>query len=320
MFYTVTLNPTLDKTLAVPALVPGQIHRTETLRYDLGGKGINVARALRVLNIAAVCFGFIAGHNGSILRKSLEAQGYAHEFVEIQGETRQNITLLDRSKKEYTKLNEAGPVVTQHDLDALTRRVTQNLYAGDLWAFCGSLPPGAPPGTYARLIELVQNGGAHAFLDTSGAPLRAGFTVRPFALKVNTEEAGELLGRSLSSEAQVVDAVRELRRAGIPLVVITRGARGIVLGMSDDCVCAVPPPIETRSAVGAGDAAMAGLMWAFADRCNAAEMARRSTACGTAAATQEGTGVGHLALIELLMPQILVSVALGATVPGKQHT
>ena len=310
MFYTVTLNPTLDKTLAVPELVPGRINRTETLRYDLGGKGINVARALRVLNIAAVCFGFIAGHNGSILRESLQGEGYPYEFVEIQGETRQNITLLDRSKKEYTKLNEAGPAVTQIDLDALAMRIAQYIHAGDLWAFCGSLPPGAPPSTYARLIELVQNGGARAFLDTSGAPLRAGSTVRPFALKVNTEEAGELLGRTLSSEAQVVDAVRELQRVGIPLVVITRGGRGIVLGTSDACVCAVPPPVETRSAVGAGDAAMAGLMWAFMERCDAPEMARRITACGTAAATEEGTGVGDLALIELLMPQILVTVAL----------
>lgn len=319
MFYTVTLNPTLDKTLAVPALVPGEIHRAETLRYDVGGKGINVARALRVLNIPAVCFGFLAGHTGSVLRESLQAQGYPCEFVEIPGETRQNITLLDRSKKEYTKLNEAGPPVTENDLHALATRIAQYIKAGDLWAFCGSLPPGAPPSTYARLIELVQQGGARAFLDTSGAPLSEGFAVRPFALKVNAEEAGGLLGRTLSSEAQVVDAVRELRREGIPWVVITRGARGVVLGTGDACVCAEPPPIETRSAVGAGDAAMAGLMWTFMEQCNAPEMARRITACGTAAATQEGTAVGDLALIQLLIPQIRVSVVRQETVPRKQR-
>ena len=165
MLYTVTLNPTLDKTLAVPALIPGTIHRAETIRYDLGGKGINVSRALRALDIPSVCFGIIAGHNGHILREGLHTQGYTTEFIETLGETRQNITLLDRAKNEYTKLNEAGPAVTTPDLEALATRIAHNVHAGDACALCGSLPPGAPSNTYARLIEQIQNKNARAFPD-----------------------------------------------------------------------------------------------------------------------------------------------------------
>lgn len=305
--YTVTLNPTLDKTLAVPALLPGTIHRVETLRYDLGGKGINVSRALRALDIASICVGIIAGHNGRILRDGLLAEGYIVEFVEMDGETRQNITLLDRAKSEYTKFNEAGPPVTQRDLDALFARVTQLVRANDLWALCGSLPPGAPADTYARLIQLIQNKNARAFLDTSGAPLSPGFFARPFALKINADEAGELLGRAPETDADIAQAVRELNRAGIACAVITRGAHGIALGMGDAYVQAIPPQVETRSAVGAGDAAMAGLMWAVSEKCDVPEIARRITACGTAAAMQEGSGVGERALIQALMPRVKIA-------------
>lgn len=304
MIYTVTLNPALDKMLAVPALIPGTIHRAETLRYDLGGKGINVSRALRALDIPSTCFGFIAGHTGRILQADLQAQGYATRFIEIEGETRQNLTLLDRSKNEYTKINDAGPVITPENFDALAVHVAHTARAGDVWAFCGNTPPGAPAATYARLITLVQDAGARAFLDTSGAALQAGFRARPFALKINADEAGELLGRALSSDEQILDAVRDLLRAGITCAVITRGAQGIVLGMRGACVISIPPPVIVRSAVGAGDAAMAGLLWAILEHCDPGETARRVTACGTAAAMQEGSGVGDLSLIQSIIPRV----------------
>ena len=309
MLYTVTPNPTLDKTLGVSALMPGTIHRAETLRVDFGGKGINVSRALRALDISSVCLGFVAGHNGRILSEGLQARDYACKFIEIAGETRQNITLFDRSKNEYTKLNEAGPVVTEREFDAFTALIAQTARAGDLWAFCGSLPPGAPASAYAHWIDIVQRAGARAFLDTSGAPLQEGFGARPFAFKVNAEEAGKVLGRELSSDAQVVEAVRELNHAGIAVAVVTRGAQGIVLGMENTCMLAALPPIETRSAVGAGDAAMAGLLWAVQDNCEVQETARRITACGAAAAMQEGSGVGDRALVESLITRVLLAVA-----------
>ena len=109
MIVTVTLNPTLDKTLSVPVLRPGEVHRARFLRQDIGGKGINVSRALAALGVASIPIGFLGGATGRAMRDGLTAAGYDARFVDVPGETRQNLTLLDESTGVYTKINEPGP-------------------------------------------------------------------------------------------------------------------------------------------------------------------------------------------------------------------
>lgn len=307
MIVTVTLNPTLDRTLAVAQLVPGTVHRAELLRQDLGGKGINVSRALRALGIPSRIVGLFGGATGEVFRLGLAAEGFEEvRFLRVRGDTRQNITLFDRARNEYTKFNEAGPSLDAAAMAACEDEIEQTALPGDVWAFCGSLPPGAPDDWYARLIAKVQARGARAVLDTSGTALRAGVAACPFALKINVEEAGELLGRALNDEAALRTAVLELRALGIEIVALTRGAQGAVLGVNEALVFAVPPPILARSPVGAGDAATAGLLWSVSEGCDAGEMARRMVACGTATAMQEGTAVGERVLIQTLMPQVRI--------------
>jgi 1-phosphofructokinase len=161
---------------------------------------------------------------------------------------------------------------------------------------------------YARLITRVQEKKALAFLDTSHAPLRDGMRAGPFALKVNIEEAGELLGRHLESEQAVLEAARELQAKGTRLVALTRGAQGLVLAMEVGMVIAVPPPVTAISAVGAGDATLAGLLWAVTDQSDPVMTARRAVACGTAAAMQAGTGMGDWTLIQGLLARIKISL------------
>lgn len=307
MIVTVTLNPSLDRALSVPELHPGALHRARLLRVDLGGKGINVSRALQALGLPSRIVGFAGGQTGSKLRDGLLAQGFAVSFIEVAGEIRQNITLLDESNDQYTKINEQGPAIEPSHLAALEEQVEHTVQPGDLWAFCGSLPPGAPPDLYARLITRVQAKRALAFLDTSQAPLREGMRAGPFALKVNREEAGELLGRQLQDDQSLLEAARQLQTGATRLVALTRGAQGLVLVMPGGAVIAVPPAVVARSPVGAGDAALAGLLWAVTDRCVPLTTARRAVACGTAAALQPGTGLGDRALIQSLLAEIKIS-------------
>ena len=168
MIVTVTLNPTLDKTLSVPALRPGEVHRARFLRQDIGGKGINVSRALRCPGRGEHPDRLPGRRHGSgDARRACTAQGYDARFVEVPGETRQNLTLLDETTGVYTKINEPGPTIGPEHLAALHALVAELAAPGDLWALCGSLPPGAPAGLYADLITAVQARGAAAILDTS---------------------------------------------------------------------------------------------------------------------------------------------------------
>jgi 1-phosphofructokinase len=303
---TVTLNPTLDRTLSVPRLQPGEVHRAQVVREDLGGKGINVSRALRALGIRSKIVGFMGGMTGQAMTDGLAAAGFDVHFVEVEGETRRNITLLDEARDQYTKINEPGPMIKPNHVRAMLALVEHMACPGDLWAFCGSLPPGAPQELYATLIRKVQDCGSRAFLDSSGPPFREGLTAHPYAIKPNLEEAAEALQLPLNGDETHCTAARRLQAQGVALVALTRGAQGLVLAMEGQVVIAVPPPVAARSPIGAGDAALAGLLWATCAGCDAVETARRAVACGTATAMQEGTGVGDRALIEQLLQQVRV--------------
>jgi 1-phosphofructokinase family hexose kinase len=306
MIITVTLNPTLDKTLSVPELQPGTVHRAQIVREDLGGKGINVSRALRALGIPSSMTGFMGGGTGQIMTSGLQAAGFDVYFVEVEGETRRNITLLDQANGLYTKINEPGPSVATRHLAALRSQIDQLARPGDLWAFCGSLPPGAPSDLYARLIQQVQKRGGRALLDSSGLAFREGVAAHPFAIKPNSEEASELLGSPLCSDEEHCTAARRLQADGVPAVALTRGAQGLVLAMEGQILKATPPAVPARSPVGAGDAALAGLLWAISDECDPLETACRVAACGTATAMQEGTGVGDRTLVRQLLDQVQI--------------
>jgi 1-phosphofructokinase len=314
MIFTVTPNPTLDKTIAVSHLVLGEVNRARLLRVDLGGKGINVSRALRSLGLESRLTGFLSGGTGETMRRGLIAAGYDADFLEISGETRQNITLLDEATGVYTKINEPGPAVGPQDSEALIARVRAKARAGDIWVFSGSLPPGASEDLYARLIDIVQSAGGRAFLDSSGEALRQGCRARPYGLKPNVAEAEEVLGRRLPGESEQVEGIRQLLASGIALVALSRGAQGVLLGASrletaptgGTIVRAVPPVVEVRSNIGAGDSVVAALVWSTERGLGPEEMARWAVAAGTATAMQEGTAVGSWEQISALAPHISV--------------
>jgi 1-phosphofructokinase family hexose kinase len=304
MIYTVTLNPTLDKTLSVPQLRPGEFHRARILAAELAGKGINVSRVLKSLGIPSRTLGFVGGRTGDAFRVGLAAEGFDIHFVDVGGETRSNITLLDESTGVYTKINEPGPTINAGHIAALQAQVEQWAQAGDYWVFSGSLPPGAPTDLYGQLVSHVQAHGAHAFLDTSEAALRASLSVRPYGLKPNSDEASQALGRPVVTDKDHCEAARSLRQMGVQVVLLTRGGDGLVLAMGDDVLLAFPPPVQVRSPVAAGDSAMAGLLWALLEGCDAAEVARRAVACGTGTAMQEGSAIGDRALVEDLRQKV----------------
>jgi 1-phosphofructokinase len=316
MIITVTVNPSLDKTLSVPQLRPGDIHRARILRQELGGKGINVARALAALGIPGKVLACVGGITGQAFKTGLAAEGFDVDLIDLDGETRQTMLIFDEQSGQYTKINEIGPTLGPEPVAALLTRTAQLARLGDFFVFSGSLPPGAPEDFYAALIQAVQQQGAHAILDSSGAALRAGVLARPYGIKVNSEEAAELLQYKLDSHEAHCHAVQRLiQDYGAEVAAITRGAQGIVLALKSmspahgRAVAAIPPAVPIRSTVAAGDSALAGMLWGLLETGDAVEIARRAAACGTATAMQEGSGVGGRALVEELMAGVIIRIS-----------
>lgn len=308
MIYTVTANPTLDKTLAVSQLRPGEFHRARILRQDLSGKGINVSLALKELGIPSKTLGFVGGRVGQAFQDGLSAAGLDLAFIVVDEETRQNLTLLDESNGVHTKINEPGPTVNPAQVDALYRQVETFTQPGDIWVLSGSLPPGAPTDFYAQVIQRAQEHGAKAFLDSSGEPLRAGVQARPFGIKPNSEEAAEFFEEPIETDGDHVRAVKKfLELNGVELAAITRGKDGLVLGLKSEggrVIIAKPSQVNAPTPIAAGDSTMVGILWGWLNGCDAVELARRGVAFGTATAMQPGSSIGSRVLVESLMPQV----------------
>lgn len=307
MIYTVTLNPTIDRTMHFPALAVGKLNRATSSRTDLSGKGVNVSVALRRFQVETVLMGFIAGVYGRVLLEGLRSDGYTCDFVEVQGETRSNITVIDEATGVTTKLNEPGPTITEADLRALEERLTGRIQQGDLCVLSGSLPPGTPVDTYARLVTAVQNKGGWAALDTSGPTLAAGCHARPAFVKPNDEEASSLIETPLNTPAALVKGLEAILALGPRRVLLSLGKRGAAVASGEFVWLATPPPIAEVSAVGAGDALMAGGLWAWQQNLPIEEILRWATASGTATAMEDGTAIPPLERIQKVYEQVHVT-------------
>lgn len=258
---TLTPNPSLDRTVAIPRLRRGAVLRATSSRVDPGGKGVNVARALLRNRRAAIAVLPSGGAEGAQLAALLADEGVRAVCVPIAGTVRANVTVAEPDGT-VTKLNEPGPLLTTEEVEQLlAQTVATARRAGRGWVVgCGSLAPGMLPDLYARLVRLGHEQGLRVAVDTSGAPLAAALDARPDLLKPNAEELAELVGRALPSLGAVIDAARELLQRGVGAVLVSLGPEGALLVAGDRSVHAQPPPIRVASTVGAGDCALAGFL------------------------------------------------------------
>jgi len=306
MIYTLTLNPALDRELTVPDIRFDDVLRATALRIDYGGKGFNVSRALHKLGRKTVALGFVGGGTGDKISFGLADLGIATDFIEVSGETRTNVSIVSEHESHYIKVNEAGPIITQEEQEALLSKVENLAKPGDWWVLSGSLPRGVPDTFYAQIIERLQQSGGHAVLDTSGSPLVHGCKAQPFLIKPNAFEAQELTGIPVTSPEDADSALAAIHETGVDHVFMTFGKSGALLSNGKQCWLAQAPTIEERNPIGAGDSAVAGLMWGLSEDLPLAEALRWGVACGTTAASLPGTAVGDYTLVRSFLEKITV--------------
>ncbi len=300
MISTVTLNPAYDKAVEVQDLIPHQVNQILSSRFDPGGKGINVSRVLAEMEFPTRAMGIIGGDTGLYIKSHLEARGIATGFVEIDQPTRTNLTVTDIGDPPPTELNEPGPVIDEAIMLQVEKTILDALTESKLFVFAGSLPRGCPDDTYCRLIDLVRRRGATAILDTRDGALVEGIKARPFMIKPNHHEAGDLLGRKVESIEEVARACEDFTRQGITVAIISMGKRGAVMACPEGTFLAIPPPVQVDSAVGAGDSLVAGMCMGIALKYSFADSLRLGVAAGTATATTPGTALCKKEVVEAL--------------------
>jgi 1-phosphofructokinase family hexose kinase len=304
MIYTLTLNPALDKELAVPEIVFDSVLRASAERVDFGGKGFNVSRALAALGQESVALGFVGGSTGRVIASGLANLGISTDFVEIGNETRTNVSIVSQSQAQHLKVNEDGPTICPPEQACLLGKIESLAQPGDWWVLSGSLPPGVEPGIYRDIVQRIQAADARAILDTSGTPLQVGCVARPFLVKPNGVEAEQLTGLPISSPKEAAVAAMAIHGMGVPNVLISLGKAGAVLSDGRRNWLAMPPVIQQRNPIGAGDASVAGLVWGLSKGLALPDALRWSMASGAAAASLDGTAMGTYEYVESLTQHV----------------
>ena len=294
MILTVTLNAAIDRTVAVPNFRQGHRHRAVDSRTVAGGKGVNVARAITMLGRPVIATGLIGGPTGRQVIEHLERESVLHDFTRIDGETRINLAVIDPTSGEQTEINERGPSVSPHEVDAFLERLEYLASGARICVLAGTLPPDVDPGLYARLVKRLRERGVVVVLDSEGEPMLAGLRAGPSIVAPNEQEAEELVGHEFGESADLVHGLAELTRLGAGQAVITR---------PDGCVAAVgegserrylevyTEPLDPVAAVGSGDAFLAGYVATRYEGRPPEECLAYGVACGAESTQHFGAGV-----------------------------
>ena len=294
MILTVTLNAALDRTLTVPNFEVGFRHRaTETITLP-GGKGVNVARVVKTLGQPVIATGFAGGPTGERIIAQLNREGILCDFVRIEGESRTSIAVVDPAGNTVTEINEYGPVIRSDELELMMEKLEYLCRATEVVVLAGSLPRSLEPGVYAQFITQLVGYGVTVLFDTFGEAFRLGIKAGPHVVFPNQDEAEMVIGHEFSSNDDFVAAAASLREMGAVSAVI-KSKRGCVAQLDDRgtvrTMLARAPRVEAVSAIGSGDALIAGYAVKSLEGASPMECVRFAIACAAANALKAGAGV-----------------------------
>jgi 1-phosphofructokinase family hexose kinase len=318
MIITVTLNTAIDKTLEVPNFRIGRRHRSVDQTTMPGGKGVNVARAIKRLGRPVIATGFAGGATGTRIVEALTAESVLTDFVRIGEESRTNTAVLDPTTGVQTEINERGPAVTEREMELFRDKLLYLAQGADICVFAGSLPRAVDSDVYGSLIKELRKLGVTTVVDTDGEPLRHAVRAEPDVVSPNVIEAEELVGHEFNDDEDRTLAVAEI---------VQQGAREAIMTVPDGVFAQVTtengPQLyrvrveqqEARAAVGSGDAFLAGYVAARYTGATPEECLRLGVACGAESIQHFGAGVIDPHSVERLLGAVeAIPVSLPAEV------
>ena len=293
MIVTVTLNAALDRTLTVPNFQRGQRHRASGGLTLAGGKGINIARALKRLDIPVVATGLAGGLTGTRIVEELTSEAILNDFVRIGDESRTSTAVVDPTATSYTEINEWGPHVEPEELEMLIEKLHYLASGARAVVFAGSLPRGVEDDFYGEAVRDLNRRGVETVLDSEGEPLRLGTGAEPFLVSPNQREAESLVGQEFHEDQDFILALDAVAETGARNVIITQESGCFALLREDREIKrlrAAAPSIDPISTVGSGDVLLAGFLAArYADK-SIEEALRSAVGAGAASTLEVGAG------------------------------
>jgi 1-phosphofructokinase family hexose kinase len=259
MITTVTLNPMLDKTVAVGPLRPGAVHRATGVSMVVGGKGVNVSRQLRMLGDETLATGFVGGEVGTLLERLLDEEGIPHRFVRVGGMTREGVTYVEPGGG-MTSVFEPPHAVSAAESDHLLGECRE-LVRGSAWVVCsGSSPSPAADDVFRDVVAHCRSLSVPVALDSYGKALSRGIESVPDFLKPNLDEYEETFGERIEGESGMVAAARGLIARGVRYALITDGARPFAAADSVGAWIVTPPRVDVVNPTGSGDSMIAAVL------------------------------------------------------------
>lgn len=304
MIVTVTMNPAIDKTVEIERLRHGGLNRIRKVEYDAGGKGINVSKTIRELGGKSVAMGFLAGNSGKTIANVLGEKGIENDFVWVEGETRTNTKVYEKDGT-LTELNEPGPAVTEAAVEKLLEKLEEYAGKDTLFVLSGSIPDGVPKDIYARITRRVHEKGSRVLVDADGELFRIALEARPDMIKPNRVELEELFGLAADAcDEELWKAARSLQNQGIETIAVSMGKEGAMFFIGEYQAKCPALSVKIHSTVGAGDAMVAALAYAWEQKTEKEKMVRMCMAVSAGAVMTVGTKPPSAELVETLKKQV----------------
>ncbi len=309
MITTVTLSPSIDKTIVLKDFSIDRVNRASAVRLDAGGKGVNVSLALAALDIPSRAVGFNFELGGRV-QKTLTDVGVDCEFIPCPGAIRTNTKIYVENTRNTVEINEQNPVVSPKNVQKLLellKKIAKDRAGDQIFVLSGSVPPGVDSDIYKVIISTVKQESPRSkiILDADGAPLSKGVLASPYMIKPNVDELKAAFGCRIESDYDIVLAAKEIISCcGVGIVAVSKGADGAVAVTKNDTFSLPGLKIDAKSAQGAGDAMVAGACFAISKGLSTADILRFGTCAAAGAVEKEGTSFCSRERFEELLMEI----------------
>lgn len=308
LIMTVTLNPAVDKTIQIDGFTVNQVNRVNKVRMDAGGKGINVSSTIKALGRKSLAFTVLGGRAGAYIESAMKKEDIDIESLQVEGETRTNLKIVDAVNQTHTDINESGPQVSQTFEKDILKKIEAILQRGDTLVLSGSLLPGLTKNLYKDLIEMASAKQAHVILDAEGDQLRLALEAGPDIIKPNIHELSAYAGQDELTQDQVIEIAKafidngQVKRG----VLVSLGEAGSLWVGKHELLKVESMKVNVKSTVGAGDAMVAALAIGLDENMETCEMLKLATACAIERITTDGPILQGSHNIENIAKEVII--------------